>query len=228
VNYTYEYPHPAVAVDIVVLSVDASLSDLQVLLVRRGDDPFKGALALPGGFVNLDEDLDAAAARELREETSVDCFHLEQIGAFGRPDRDPRERVISVAYMALVCRDACEVRAGSDAASAEWYPIIRDLAFDHLVILTAAIERLRTEICRAPIGFHLLPSPFTLGQLQRLYETILDRPLDKRNFRRRVLAMGVLREAKLVPALRAGKFFRFDKRAYDRAVRDGLRFGIWG
>lgn len=229
---------PTVAVDCVVFGISGD--ELQVLLVERGTEPFKGYPALPGGRVEVKdegdqgEDLERAARRELREETGIEVDYLEQLYTFGTPGRDPRGRVISVAYFALVRSKDHVAHAGSDAASAEWWSVKNTLitknglAFDHNKILSVAYERLQTKIRYAPLGFNLLPPKFTLGELQRLYEAILMRPLDKRNFRKRILSMGILAEAgrqQNVPH-RAATLYRFDKKTYDRAVRGGFNFEI--
>jgi 8-oxo-dGTP diphosphatase len=238
-RFCYDYPRPALTVDCVLFGFDAERG-LRLLLVRRRDEPYRGSWALPGGFVqvaddvNQGEDLEAAARRELTEETGARVAYLEQLCTFGTPGRDPRGRVVSVAYMALVRTTDHAVAGGSDATEAEWIPVqpLLDgqvkLAFDHEAILRAGLARLQAKVRYAPIGFNLLASTFTLGDLQRLYEAVLQRTLDKRNFRRRILAMGLLAEAgmqKDVPH-RAAALYRFDKRAYERALRDGFHFEV--
>ena len=232
--YSYEYPAHYVTVDPVIFGSEftGDTCDLRVLLIERADrgQPFHGKWALPGGFVDPKESLDAAAARELEEETGVTGAFLEQLYTFGAPDRDARGRVITVAYFALVNRSACTVRAGSDAARAEWFDIreLPELAFDHQAILDKAIARLRGKVRYEPIGFNLLPETFTLAQLHALYEAILDRPIDYSNFRRAILRMGLLKEAgeEKDVAHRPAKLFRFDDKAYARFVRRGFNFEI--
>ena len=230
--FTYEYSHLRVAVDFVVFGVDLSDPDPELLvLLVRADAPFEGYLALPGGFVRIDEDLDAAAKRELREETGIGRqFYMEQLRTFGALDRDPCERVITVAYLVLVNIAHYKVRAGSDAAAADWHsarPVASVLAFDHAEILKVATERLEAKVRYAPIGFDLLPKKFSLGELQRLYEVILDRPLDKRNFRRRIGEMGILTPAgERSTAGRSAQLYSFYKAAYDRAVQRGFHFEV--
>ena len=183
-----------VTVDIVIFTVGDD--ELQVLLVRRGILPYQGRWAIPGGFVLPNESLDEAARRELQEETGVEDVFLEQLYTFGDPGRDPRGRVVTVAYYALVSPDRAPPLAGSDAAEARWWPATRvpsPLAFDHDRILETALERLRGKLAYTAIGFELLPKKFTLSQLQRVYEAILGESLDKRNFRKRVDALGVVR-----------------------------------
>ena len=186
-----------VTVDIVIFTIRDT--ELQVLLVRRGIPPFEGSWAIPGGFVLPNESLDDAARRELHEETGVEDVFLEQLYTFGDPERDPRGRVITGAYYARVSPDRTPPLAGSDAAEARWWPAAQTpapLAFDHDVIVATALERLRGKLTYTAIGFELLPKKFTLSQLQRVHEAILGEPLDKRNFRKRVEALGVVRPLK--------------------------------
>ena len=226
-SYTYKYPRPALTVDCVVFATYDE--GLRVLLIRRGEEPFAGDWALPGGFVRTEETTEEAARRELEEETGLKSAYLEQLYTFSRVDRDPRERVVSVAYYALVKPSA--LSAGSDARSAEWIDGARlpPLAFDHDEILEVALTRLRAKIRYQPIGFELLPQKFTLGQLQRLYETILGRALDKRNFRRSFLRMGVLQaldEMEAGVAHRPSQLYRFDRAEYRRLLKQGFNFEV--
>lgn len=194
--FTYLHPHPAVATDIAVFGLTPDDARLNLLLIERGEEPFRGAWALPGGFLTPDETLDACARRELQEETGVADAPLHHFGLFSAPDRDPRERVISVAYLALVRPDTVSVAAGSDAATARWFPVdaLPPLAFDHDRIIAAAHEALRRRADDTAFLLALLPPRFTFARLQTLYETVTSQPADKRNFRARVLASGVLRE----------------------------------
>ena len=180
-----DYPKPSVTVDVVIITLRDD--ELQVLLVKRDLAPYRGRWAVPGGFVQLNESLEAAARRELREETGVADVYLEQLYTFGDPGRDPRGRVISVAYIALAPAPLM-VQAGSDAREAKWWPVseLPALAFDHDKILQYALTRLRYKIEYSAVGFRLLPERFTLSELQKAYEIILGEPLDKRNFRRRI------------------------------------------
>ena len=193
-SHTYDHPHPAVTVDIVVFTIDDD--ELKVLLIRRRDEPFAGMWALPGGFVRIDESLRRAAWRELKEETAVHAGYLEQLYAFGRPDRDPRERVITVAYYALIPSDRLEVQAASDAEAARLFSVkaLPELAFDHAAILARARRHLKRKIEDPLVALQLVPQTFTLSELQRVYELILDRTLDKRNFRKQVRAQGDIEE----------------------------------
>jgi 8-oxo-dGTP diphosphatase len=182
--HQYKYPHPAVAVDLVIFTLVADR--LHVLLVERGVEPFRGALALPGGFVRITEDLEEAARRELREETGLSQAYLEQVAAFGAPDRDPRERVISVSFYAIISADKVALQAGSDATAVRWHPCheLPQLAFDHADIIAAAKARLIDKINRTALALQFLPPAFTLTELQRVFEAVRGEHLDKRNFRK--------------------------------------------
>lgn len=188
--FTYEYPRPAVATDCVVFGFDGR--DLKVLLIERGLEPFKGMWAFPGGFLRMDETAECGAMRELMEETGLRLSYMNQLKTFSRVNRDPRERVISVAFYALVRRS--EVQGGDDASQAKWFSIndVPQLAFDHDYILREAMNRLKKDIHFEPVGFDLLDETFTIPQLQRLYEAILGVAFDRRNFQKKMLQMGIL------------------------------------
>ena len=226
--FTYQYARPALTVDCVVFGFDEG--DLKVLLIERALQPFAGRWALPGGFVRVDETLDDAARRELREETGVAEDFLEQLYTFGELDRDPRERVVSVAYYALVKLSDHRVKAATDASKAEWFQAFKapKLAFDHAVILETALQRLQGKVRYQPIGFELLPPKFTLSELQHLYEALLGVEMDKRNFRKKILSMGLLiglndyTEARHRPA----QLFRFDQKRYEQLRRRGFNFEL--
>ncbi len=226
---TYEFPRPALTVDCVVFGLDDG--DLKVLLIQRDLEPFRGRWALPGGFVRVDESLDDAARRELAEETGVSRVFLEQLYTFGQPDRDPRERIVSVAYFALVKLSDQRIQAATDARAAAWFAAadMPRLAFDHDRILDQALARLKGKLRYQPIGFELLPPKFTLTQLQRLYEVILERPLDKRNFRKKILGMDFIEELEEVEedvAHRAARLYRFNKQQYRELEKRGFNFEI--
>ena len=196
---TYEWPRPALTVDVALFTVRGTLNGLrlQVLLIRRGRAPFKGRWALPGGFVREDEDLPAAAARELAEETGVSGAVLEQVAAVGTPRRDPRGHTVTVAYVGLVAPDRHRLEPTGDSAAARWFDVngpepLPPLAFDHAELLRRSLEYLRRRVGEAPVCFDLLPAEFTLSELQALLETILGRPVDRRNFRRKVQELGFL------------------------------------
>ncbi|MBU1377465.1 MAG: NUDIX hydrolase [Alphaproteobacteria bacterium] len=192
--FIYEYPHPAVATDIAVFTLRRGA--LNVLLIERGAAPYLGAWALPGGFLQPDEELDQCARRELLEETGVDADLLMQFATFSAPDRDPRERVISVAYLALLASDELRLEASTDAAQARWFPIgdLPELAFDHDTILRRAFEVLGSRARQISPLFALLPARFTLSQLQGAYEAVTGEDAEKRNFRKTVATLGCVRE----------------------------------
>ncbi|MEZ4650417.1 MAG: NUDIX domain-containing protein [Candidatus Eisenbacteria bacterium] len=227
--HSYEFPRPALTVDVVVFALDDE--ELKVLLIQRSLPPFENSWALPGGFVQMNEDLEEAARRELEEETGLRGAFLEQLYTFGAPGRDPRDRVVSVAYYALVNLSGHPIRPDTDAKAAAWFEVddLPRLAFDHEAIVEMALERLRGKVRYQPIGFELLPKRFPLRSLQHLYEVILGRELDKRNFRKKILGMEVLVELDEVEtdvAHRAARLYRFDKKAYDRMSRKGFLFEI--
>lgn len=217
-SYTYEYPRPSVTVDLVIFTI--ADNDLKVLLIRRAAEPFKDRWALPGGFVEIDESLETAAARELQEEAGVTDVYLEQLYTFGEPQRDPRGRTISVAYFALTDATGQRIRAASDATDAQWHSVFSSrlkakLAFDHKQILEYAVWRLRNKIEWTTVGYELLPKKFTLSELQRVYEIILQKPVDKRNFRKKILAQGQIRElneTRSDGAHRPAKLYSFRKK----------------
>lgn len=214
-----------VTVDIVIFTIQEGV--LKVLLVKRLVPPFVGQTAIPGGFVLEDEDLDQAALRELREETGVSDLYLEQLYSFGKPDRDPRGRVITVSYFALISPDR-KLRAGSDAATAEWYAVdkLPPLAFDHSSILKYALERLRNKLEYTTVGFQLLPEKFTLTELQEVYEAILGRKLDKRNFRRKMSVLGILKPLRehRHGGQRPAQLYRFVAARFEKLKDKGILF----
>lgn len=184
--------HAYLAVDVIVMTVEAG--ELLALLVKVGEGPFAGSWAFPGGLVGLGESLEEAARRELNAQTGLRDLYLEQLGTFGEPQRDPRARVVSTAYFALV-RSKEVVRAGERYAAVGWFPMRRlpRLAYDHNEMARLALQRLRAKVTYSNIVYSLLPAEFTLGELQRVYEIILGRSLDRRNFRRKILATGLLK-----------------------------------
>ena len=224
-----DYPRPSVAVDLVIFTIiDAQL---RVLVVKRQEHPFKGDWALPGGFVRVGEsskeqgeDLDAAARRELQEETGLDPdrVHIEQLFTFGRSNRDPRMRVISVAYFALVRPDLAPfVKAGGDVSHAEWLPVEQlkktDLGFDHREIIETALTRVRGKLEYSGIAFDLVPLTFTIPELRHVYSIVLDKEMDPGNFRRkfnRMLEDGLIEQApgKRITASKPATVYRFKRR----------------
>jgi len=227
--HTYEYPRAALTVDCVVFGFDEG--DLKLLLIQRGLEPFAGKWALPGGFVRVEESLDEAALRELQEETGVSKVYLEQLYTFGEPKRDPRERVVTVAYYALVKLSDYRIKGATDARNAAWFDIndLPRVAFDHEKIIDAALQRLKGKVQYEPLGFELLPPRFTLTQLQHLYEIILEMPLDKRNFRKKILGMNLLIETDEIEqdvAHRAARLYRFDETKYRQLKKKGFNFEL--
>lgn len=192
--YHYDYPHPAVTVDVAIFTIRDQ--QLKLLLIRRAGEPGRGKWALPGGFVHIDESLDEAARRELAEETGVSGVYLEQLYTFGRVNRDPRERVITVAYYALVPSDKLQLQAATDAEAAGWFALddLPKLAFDHAEIITLAHQRLAAKLDYSTLAFAFMPKKFTLSELQEVYEIILQQEMDKRNFRKWVLALEQIEE----------------------------------
>jgi 8-oxo-dGTP diphosphatase len=228
-SFSYKYPRAALTVDCVVFGFDGG--ELKVLLIERALEPFKGRWALPGGFVRVDEALDQAARRELVEETGLRNVFLEQLYSFGDLGRDPRERVVSVAYFALVKLSDHRAKAATDAAKAQWFPISKtpSLAFDHTEIFATALTRLKGKVRYQPIGFELLPPKFTLSQLQQLYQAVLGTELDKRNFRKKVLGFDLLlplKETQMTGRHRPAQLFRFDAEKYQRLCRKGFNFEL--
>ena len=223
-EYTYPFPRPSVTTDCVIFGYDGK--DLKLLLVERGIPPFKGMWALPGGYLQMDEDAIDGAKRELFEETGLRDAYIEQFRTFSAVDRDPRGRVITIAHLALV--RISEVKGGDDAAKAQWFPLkdVPQLAFDHDMILREAMKALRQKIHFEPVGFELLPAVFTMPQLQHLYESILDVRFDRRNFASKMLHLGILEDTgsrepgapSRVPAT-----YRFNKDQYDALKSKGFR-----
>lgn len=192
-EYRYKYPHPAVSTDCVVFGFDGY--EIKVLLIERGIEPYKGMLAFPGGFMHIDETAEECAIRELKEETGLEISNIKQLGAFSGVNRDPRERVVTIAFYALAKQS--EVIGGDDAAAAQWVSIndVPPLAFDHDYILRQAMQRIRHDIHFEPIGFGLLNEEFTIAELQRLYEAILGIRFDRRNFYKKIMQTGILQDA---------------------------------
>jgi 8-oxo-dGTP diphosphatase len=192
--FSYKHPHPAVTTDIIVFTVRND--KLKILLIKRGAVPFKGSWALPGGFLKMDEDALTCAKRELKEETGLQDVYLEQLYTFSSVDRDPRERVISIAYFTLIPSEALILKADTDADDAEWFDMddLPDLAFDHHAILEMAAKRLSAKMTYSTIGLQFMPEKFTLSRLQKVYEATANKPLDKRNFRKWIMSLDLLEE----------------------------------
>lgn len=228
-----DYWHPAVTTDAVVFGFDGE--QLNVLLIERGIEPFRGTWALPGGFIKEDDESAAEAVRrELQEETNVDNIYLEELQTFSQIGRDPRERVITIAFFALVIKDRYRIKGGDDARVAKWFPIdnLPPLAFDHTEIIRIALERLQQRIHFEPIGFHLLDKEFTMPQLQNIYIAILNPPADdkklrdRRNFPKKMLKLGYIKETgKMLTGNphRSPKLYTFDEEAYKQVKKIGMR-----
>lgn len=220
-----------VSVDAVVFGYNSS-EGLSLLLIKRKINPFKGIWALPGGLVKDEESLEEAVERELIEETGVSISYLEQLYTFGTPERDPRNRVISVAYYGLVRPDAFEIKADTDASDVAWFDVrkLPELAFDHHQIIQTALKRLQGKIIYEPIGFELLDKKFPFSDLEKLYQTVLNRPIDRRNFKKKVIKYGFLEETKekqqLKGAGRPGNLFQFNEKKYFQLKKDGINFEL--
>jgi len=219
-----------VAVDAVVFGYE-SKKNLSVLLIRRGVAPFKGSWALPGGLVLENESLEEAVERELSEETGIEIDYLEQLYSFGKPKRDPRNRVVSISYFGLVKPKHFKIEAATDAAEVEWFPInaIPELAFDYQTILNLAKERLKSKLHYQPIGFDLLNKSFPFSDLEHLYTTILEKDIDRRNFRKKLMSFGIIEETGKMSQVGSGrpaKLFRFNTKKYESLANDGFHFEI--
>ena len=221
---------------LIKLSVDAVVfgyeeGNISVLLIKRKYEPFKGKWAIPGGFVENDESLETAVERELLEETGVRINYLEQLYTFGKPNRDPRGRVVSIAYVGLVRPNTFNIFASSDAEQVQWFNIneLPKLSFDHKEILKTAIERLQAKITYEPIGFELLDKKFPFSDLEKLYTTLLGRPIDRRNFRKKIISLNVLDELDEKISKGSGRpanLFRFNKKRYFQLKKEGIIFEI--
>lgn len=223
-KYCYKYPHPSVTTDCVIFGFDGE--KLNVLLVKRGGNPYLGWWAFPGGFIKIHESAEEGALRELKEETQLTTSYMEQLRTYSSPDRDPRERVITIAYLALV--KISEVKGGDDAAEAQWFPIdeVPHLAFDHDAILRDALARLRERIHFHPIGYELLPEKFTLKQMQSLYEAVLGIRFDRRNFAKKMMHLDILTqldETVWPTPKREANLFTFNLKKYNELKRRGFR-----
>lgn len=218
-------------VDAVVFGYESKTETISVLLIKRKYEPFKGKWAIPGGFVLQEETLEEAVERELKEETGIEINYLEQLYTFGQPDRDPRNRVVSVAYFGLIEPSAFKILASTDAEEVQWYKIneLPPLSFDHNKILTLAIERLKAKITYEPIGFELLATKFPFSDLEKLYTTLLGRGIDRRNFRKKILSLNVLDELDEKISKGSGRpanLFKFNKERYFKLKKEGIIFEI--
>ncbi|MGJ8549568.1 NUDIX hydrolase [Winogradskyella wichelsiae] len=218
------------------LSVDAVVfgyeeDHISIVLIKRKYEPFKGQWAIPGGFALNDESLEAAVERELQEETGIKINYLEQLYTFGNPNRDPRGRVVSVAYFGLVRPDAFKIVAATDAEQVQWFSIndLPELAFDHKHILEKAIKRLQDKITYQPIGFELLDKKFPFSDLEKLYATVLGRAIDRRNFRKKIINLDILDELDEKVSKGSGRpanLFQFNPEHYFKRKKEGIIFEI--
>ncbi len=217
------------SIDCVVFGYENSI--LEVLLIKRKVSPEEGKWALPGGFILQDENIDDSALRILEETSNVKNIYLEQVHTFGKVERYPGRRVITISYFALINPDKHTLKPGSETKEVKWFPVkkLPEMPFDHLEILGTALKTLRQLVRHKPVGFELLPSKFTLTQLQSLYESIYDLKFDKRNFRKRILSMKLLTELeefqKGVPH-RVARLYKFDEAKYEELKKNGLSFEI--
>ncbi|MDQ1086952.1 MULTISPECIES: NrtR DNA-binding winged helix domain-containing protein [unclassified Siphonobacter] len=228
---SFQYPDPTIRLTVDAVVFGYHSEQLHVLLIRRKYEPFINQWALPGGFVTEQESLEQAVERELSEETGLTISYLEQLFSFGNPQRDPRFRVVSVAYMAIIRSGNHELRASTDAIDAQWFDVnqLPSLAFDHAQILEKAIQRLRSKLRYQPIGFDLLPEKFLFGELEKLYSIILNQPLDRRNFRKKMLSFGILEELSNKVSEGRGRpasLYRFDTTRYQELELNGFYFDI--
>ena len=218
------------AVDAVVFGYHREIG-ISVLLIHRKYPPFQGDWALPGGFVRNGESLEQAIERELQEETGVHISYLEQLFTFGNLERDPRQRVVSVAYYGLVKPDAFQLSASTDADDAQWFPLndLPKLAFDHSKILNVALNRLRGKVTYEPLGFELLDEKFPFSDLEKLYSTLLNQAIDRRNFKKKIMSFGLLEELDETfrqPVGRPGKLYRFNREKYFQLKKSGFVFEL--
>ena len=221
-----------VAVDAIVFGYSKN-EGVSVLLIKRKYPPFKNSWAIPGGFILESESLEDAVKRELQEETGVKVNYLEQLYTFGAPERDPRQRIISIAYFALVKSSLFQqLKASTDAEEAQWFSIrkLPSLAFDHKQILQTAIDRIRAKIRYQPIGFELLDKKFPFADLEKLYTALLDREIDRRNFTKKILSLGLLEDtgelASAAGAGRPSKIYQFNKKRYEQLLKEGMHFEV--
>jgi len=221
-----------VAVDAIVFGYSKN-DGVSVLLIKRKYAPYKDSWAIPGGFVLEHESLEEAVKRELLEETGIKVSYLEQLYTFGDPKRDPRQRIVSIAYFALVKSSQFQqLKASTDAEEAQWFSIgkLPQLAFDHKKILQTAIERVRAKIRYQPIGFELLDKKFPFADLEKLYAALLDRSIDRRNFTKKILSLDLLEDTGELAALsgagRPSKIYQFNKKRYQQLLKDGMHFEI--
>lgn len=229
---TLEYTNKVIdnlSIDCVIFGFEAG--ELKALFIKRNAEPSKGMMALPGGFVDINEELDDASHRILKELTGIRDIYMDQVSTFGEVNRYPIRRVITIVYYALIKIEEYKIQAGSEALEAKWISVkdIPELPFDHRKIYDAALAKLQERVHREPIGFNLLPEKFTITELQTLYEAILDTEFDKRNFRKKLAKMNFLvdlEEKQQNVAHRAAKLYKFDESNYERLRKKGFNFDL--
>jgi 8-oxo-dGTP diphosphatase len=220
-----------VSVDAVVFGYDQE-HGISLLLIKRRYDPFQKMWALPGGLVLNGESIDDAVNRELKEEAGIDVNYLEQLYTFGAPDRDPRNQVVSVAYFGLVRPKDFQISAQTDAEDVAWFSVkkLPRLAFDHKKIIDMALKRLRGKITYEPVGFELLEKEFPFSDLENLYQTLLDQDIDRRNFKKKIMSLGILEETASTIQRKAGRparLFRFNRKKYFELKEKGYNFDMF-
>lgn len=225
------FPNPQIKLTVDAIVFGYNKGKISILLIQRKYEPFKGQWAIPGGFVIEYESLEEAVTRELKEETGVSINYLEQLYTFGSVNRDPRGRVVSVAYFGLIHPDGHTLEATTDAEKAQWFEMdtLPELSFDHKEIIEVAIDRLRGKITYEPIGFELLETKFPFSDLEKLYTTLLGRPIDRRNFRKKITSLNILDELDEKISLGKGRpasLFKFNEKRYKELQKEGIIFEI--
>lgn len=220
-----------VSVDAVVFGYDQD-SGISALLIKRKNEPFQKMWALPGGLVLNGESLDGAVKRELKEEAGIDVNYLEQLYTFGDPSRDPRNHTLSVSYFGLVRPQDFQPTAHTDAEDVAWFNVkkLPRLAFDHKKIIDLAIKRLRGKITYEPVGFELLEKEFPFSDLEKLYQTLLDQEIDRRNFKKKIMALGILEELDATMQRKTGRparLYKFNRKKYFELKEKGYNFDIF-
>ncbi len=228
-NNNFEYSKILNTVDAVVFTYDNE--ELKILLVKREIEPFKNQWALPGGFLRDNETLEIAIKRELKEKANIESIFLEQLHSFSSINRDPRARVITTAFYALINNSNYKIKADADAIDAKWFLFNSNfkLAFDHNLIVDMAIKRLKKNLEYRPIGFELLPKYFTISQIQKLYEIIFDKEVDKRNFRKKLLKTELIIETDKFDKTgvkRPARLYFFNEDKYNEFKKEGFKFKI--
>lgn len=226
-QFCYRYPHPALVADCVIFGFDGV--DMKVLLIQRSNEPYKNHWAFPGGFMNIDETVEECAKRELEEETGLRNVAVEQLYTFSDVNRDSRERIISVVHYALV--RLSQVKGGDDAASAKWFALnqIPSLAFDHDEMLKMAKNRLKERLHLEPMGIELMPETFSMNELQKLYEAIMEQKFDCKKFSDNMLNLGILSEVyscQTKLSQNESRKYRFNTGKYEELKQKGFELNF--